>query len=228
MKAPQPHPGRLAAHSQGDGPVVLCLHSSTGTHAQWNGLADALSGRWQVVAPDLHGHGRSPAWPTAVLNTLHVDANAVTQLVQPAWGLVRRGIHLVGHSYGAAVAMQIALRHPQWVRSLTLYEPVAVGIVRRLAPQDAALDEVREIASRVAGLAENSTRPAVSRSMRCNGTRSGLPSRRTSRASSVSRTNPPAGVTGKKCGLSATTRCASTCSTVSSNGIVGSSMTSRK
>jgi pimeloyl-ACP methyl ester carboxylesterase len=163
MKAPQPHPGRLAAHSQGDGPVVLCLHSSTGTHAQWNGLADALSGRWQVVAPDLHGHGRSPAWPTAVLNTLHVDANAVTQLVQPAWGLVRRGIHLVGHSYGAAVAMQIALRHPQWVRSLTLYEPVAVGIVRRLAPQDAALDEVREIASRVAGLLDQGDALAAAR-----------------------------------------------------------------
>jgi len=149
MKAPHPHPGRLAARSQGDGPVVLCLHSSTGTHAQWNGLADALSARWQVVAPDLHGHGRSPAWPSAALDTLHVDANAVTQLVQPAWGLVRRGIHLVGHSYGAAVAMQIALRHPQWVRSLTLYEPVAFGIVRRTAPQDPALAEVREIAARV-------------------------------------------------------------------------------
>ncbi|WP_457330534.1 alpha/beta fold hydrolase [Rhizobacter sp. P5_C2] len=154
MKAPLPHPGRLAAHSQGDGPVVLCLHSSTGTHAQWNGLADALSERWQVVAPDLHGHGRSPAWPSATLNTLHVDANAVTQLMQPAWGLVRRGIHLVGHSYGAAVALQIALRHPQWVRSLTLYEPVAVGIIRRMAPQDPSLAEVREIASRVARLLE--------------------------------------------------------------------------
>lgn len=152
MKAHHPLPGRLIARTQGDGPVVLCLHSSTGTHAQWNGLADALSARWQVVAPDLHGHGRSPAWPSASLNTLHVDANAVNQLVQPAWGLVRRGIHLVGHSYGAAVAMQIALRNPQWVRSLTLYEPVAVGIIRRMAPQDPSLDEVRAIASQVAAL----------------------------------------------------------------------------
>jgi pimeloyl-ACP methyl ester carboxylesterase len=163
MKAPHPHPGRLAARSQGDGPVVLCLHSSTGTHAQWNGLADALSERWQVVAPDLHGHGRSPDWPSATLDTLHVDANAVTQLVQPAWGLVRRGIHLVGHSYGAAVAMQIALRHPQWVRSLTLYEPVAFGIVRRTAPQDPSLAEVREIASRVARLLEQGDPLAAAR-----------------------------------------------------------------
>lgn len=163
MKPPLPHPGRLAAQSQGDGPVVLCLHSSTGTHAQWNGLADALSERWQVVAPDLHGHGRSPAWPAGALDTLHVDANAVTQLVQPAWGLVRRGIHLVGHSYGAAVAMQIALRHPQWVRSLTLYEPVAFGIIRRMAPHDAALDEVREIASRVATLLDQGDALAAAR-----------------------------------------------------------------
>ena len=163
MKAPPPHPGRLVARTQGDGPVVLCLHSSTGTHAQWNGLADALSERWQVVAPDLHGHGRSPAWPSAMPDTLHVDANAVAQLVQPTWGLVRRGIHLVGHSYGAAVALQIALRHPQWVRSLTLYEPVAVGIIRRMAPQDPSLAEVREIAARVAQLLDQGDPLAAAR-----------------------------------------------------------------
>lgn len=52
-------PSHLSARTQGAGDLVVCLHSSAGTHAQWQGLAQALSPRWQVLAPDFHGHGRS-------------------------------------------------------------------------------------------------------------------------------------------------------------------------
>ncbi len=46
----------------------------------------------------------------------------------------------------------MALRHPERVRSLTLYEPVAFGIIGRMAPDDAALDEIEEVAASVASL----------------------------------------------------------------------------
>ena len=72
---------------------------------------------------------------------------------------------------------------------------------------------------RVAGQAENITRPAVPRSIRCSGTRSGLCRRAISRVSRVSRTKRPAGITGRKCGLSATTRCSSRYSSRSTPGI---------
>src|SRR5687767_3335975 len=110
-------PGRLSARTQGAGNPVVCLHSSAGTHAQWQGLSHALSSRWQVLAPDLYGHGRSPQWPVAAMNTLHVDAQAVTALMEAAVPQIDTcGVHLVGHSYGGAVAMQMALRHPSRVR----------------------------------------------------------------------------------------------------------------
>src|SRR5688572_6317585 len=98
------------------GPTVLCLHSSTGSQGQWRGLAAALSELARVITPDLHGHGRSPAWPVGQATSLHIDARAAAHLL-PAEG----GVHLVAHSYGAAVALQMALDQPERVLSLTLY-----------------------------------------------------------------------------------------------------------
>ena len=149
----------LFAHTQGDGAAVVCLHSSTGSHAQWRALSDVLAPRWQVTSPDLRGHGRSPAWPTPSPATLRVDAAAVVQRC----GELSRGVHLVGHSYGGAVALQIALRHPQWVRSLTLYEPVAFGVIARMAPGDAALAQIRDVADALAAHVAQGDLTAASR-----------------------------------------------------------------
>ncbi len=138
-------PAGLFARTEGQaGAAVVCLHSSTGSHAQWRGLAGQLALHCRVISFDLHGHGRSPDWPATADRSLLVDAQAVSAHMH-----AESGIHLVAHSYGAAVAMQIALRHPKWVRSLALYEPVVFGVIQRLAPGDAALGEVEVIAAGV-------------------------------------------------------------------------------
>jgi pimeloyl-ACP methyl ester carboxylesterase len=141
----------LASQRRGTGPLVLCLHSSTGSQAQWRTLADRLADRAEVISPDLYGHGRSPAWPEGAANTLDTDARAVMALVQAQRPrLAQEGLHLVGHSYGGAVALRIALRHPQLVRSLTVYEPALFGL---LGGDDAAEpEEIRDIARTVASL----------------------------------------------------------------------------
>jgi len=149
LDLPDPQQGLFAHHVARAtlGASVVCLHSSTGSHAQWRALSDALAGRWQVMSPDLHGHGRSPGWPAGCRNSLSVDATAVAQRCGAS---LAKGIHLVGHSYGAAVALQIALRHPLQVRSLTLYEPVVFGVIARMAPSDPSLAEIRAVADAVA------------------------------------------------------------------------------
>ncbi len=128
------------------GATVLCLHSSAGSGAQWRTLAQALSTHWRVQTPDLLGHGAAAGWPVGVSDSLHVDAQAATQHAPGG------PLHLVGHSYGAAVALQIALREPERVRSLTLYEPVLFGLLRSMAPTDPALGEIEEVAGSVAAL----------------------------------------------------------------------------
>src|SRR5262245_38099637 len=47
----------------GAGEPVVCLHSSASSSAQWRPLIERLSGRFRMLAVDLYGSGRSPAWP---------------------------------------------------------------------------------------------------------------------------------------------------------------------
>jgi pimeloyl-ACP methyl ester carboxylesterase len=145
----------LACQRRGAGPLVLCLHSSTGSQAQWRTLTDRLADRAEVITPDLYGHGRSPAWPEGAANTLDTDARAVMAVAQAQRPrLAQEGLHLIGHSYGGAVALRIALRHPRLVRSLTVYEPVLFGLLGGDddGAADPALEEVREIARSVSSL----------------------------------------------------------------------------
>lgn len=161
MHVPSPSSLALANQCLGPADTVICLHSSTGSQAQWKPLVQALTPRWQVLALDLYGHGRSPAWPADAPNTLDVDADAVQQLLQgldeaaddaATAGEASPGVHLVGHSYGAAVALRVAMRRPQFVRSLTLYEPVVFGLLQADEGADAARHEIEDIARSVAGL----------------------------------------------------------------------------
>jgi pimeloyl-ACP methyl ester carboxylesterase len=143
----------LACQRRGAGPLVLCLHSSTGSQAQWRTLAERLANHAEVVTPDLYGHGRSPAWPEAAAHTLDTDAHAVMALVRAQRPrIAQEGLHLIGHSYGGAVALRIAQRHPQLVRSVTVYEPVPFGLLASHEDAEPALEEIRDIARTVASL----------------------------------------------------------------------------
>ncbi len=101
---------------------LLALHSSAATGGQWKALAQSLGTERPVFTPDLPGYGRA-AFRDAVRDdnaSLAADAAAV---LRPLEGRAP-AFHLVGHSYGGAVAMKIALCQPQRVLSLTLIEPV--------------------------------------------------------------------------------------------------------
>jgi pimeloyl-ACP methyl ester carboxylesterase len=151
----------LFTRVQGRGdPTVLCLHSSTGSHAQWRGLANTLAEHARVVSVDFHGHGRSPVWPADVPVTLQVDARAADRALGEA-APDADGVHLVAHSYGAAVALQMALDHPSRIRSLTLYEPVAFGLLHGAPGAGEALAEIEAIADEVALLTAQGERAAA-------------------------------------------------------------------
>ncbi len=100
---------------QGSAPVVL-LHCGLGHSGMWKGVAAALDSRARMSAPDLPGHGRSPGFPAGI--------DVVAAAAQAVDGLIRPGTHLVGHSFGAVVALSLALARPGDVASLTLIEPV--------------------------------------------------------------------------------------------------------
>ncbi len=100
-------------------PAVVMLHASASSSRQWQALAAALGERFRVHAIDLHGHGERSPWPGARPLALRDEAALAVPLVLRAGGA-----HLVGHSYGAAVALKLAAMLPHHVQSVTVYEPV--------------------------------------------------------------------------------------------------------
>lgn len=134
---PQISPARVYARQIGRGPAVVCLHSSGSSSAQWRELAAYLARDHRVIAPDLLGHGRSPSAAGAQDTVLTQDVAQVAALVAG-----HDAVHLVGHSYGAAVALRVALVQPERVRSLALYEPVVFGALREHAEDEGLLHEI--------------------------------------------------------------------------------------
>lgn len=106
--------------TSGHGENVVCLHSSLGSSRQWFGLMDRLDDSYRVTATDLYGYGNSPKWHLDRAFTLDDDVDFFAPVLEAMNG----PIHLVGHSYGAAVTLKAAQRYASKIASLTLYEPV--------------------------------------------------------------------------------------------------------
>lgn len=97
-----------------EAPRVVCLHGVTGHGRHFARLGERLSPRFHVVAPDLLGHGDSPWEPPWSLEA-HTEALIESVGSEP-------GVWL-GHSFGALVAVEIALRSPGSVDRLVLLDP---------------------------------------------------------------------------------------------------------
>jgi len=104
-------------------PLAVCLHASASSSHQWQTLSAALEGRIRTIAPDLVGYGRGDRFRNSGRFQLDQEVQNVLRQIKEETGKDNGPLHLVGHSYGAAVALQIALRYPERVASLTLYEP---------------------------------------------------------------------------------------------------------
>jgi pimeloyl-ACP methyl ester carboxylesterase len=101
----------------GEGPAVVLLHGFASSLETWNLLVPLLRGRHRVIAVDLKGFG----WTDRPAGDYSPQAQAAMVL-----GLLdRRGVKtaaVVAHSYGASVALRMALAAPERVTRLALYD----------------------------------------------------------------------------------------------------------
>ena len=99
--------------------TVVLLHSSASSARQWDRLAEVLKPQFRVRAIEVHGHGEQQAWHGNARLTLADEAALAVPVLEEAGP-----VYVVGHSYGAAVAIKLATMYPKSVRSLAAYEPV--------------------------------------------------------------------------------------------------------
>jgi pimeloyl-ACP methyl ester carboxylesterase len=127
----------------GAGEPILLLHCSSGSSGAWLPAMEHLSRGYRALAPDLLGYGRSAPWPRDAALAPEAELGVVKALLDVAG----RPVHLVGHSYGGAVALNAARRFQGRVASLTLIEPVAFHLLRRADEPD-GWREVKAVAER--------------------------------------------------------------------------------
>src|SRR3984893_1782818 len=111
---------------------VLALHGVTGHANRWQTLATHHLADVTVVAPDLIGHGRS-SWDAPW--TIDANVAALAALLDVDGG---RPAVAVGHSFGGAIALNLAAARPDLVAALVLLDP-AIGLngnsMRKVADQ---------------------------------------------------------------------------------------------
>lgn len=114
----------LHVETLGSGVPVIALHSGGMSGRQWRKLAELLAPAHEVLLPDLLGCGKNPPWPDELPFEVALDVRAVRSVLTH----VGRA-HLVGHSYGGLIALTLAREKPDSVLSVSLYDPVAFGVL---------------------------------------------------------------------------------------------------
>ena len=127
-------------------PTLVLLHGVGLDHTMWEPVTALVADRYDVVAPDLPGHGPRPPAP---------EGTTLADLAAGVAHEIPAGAHVVGFSLGALVAQHLALHRPGLVGSL-----VAASSVCRRTPEEreAVLGRLRVAESDFEASAEASIR----------------------------------------------------------------------
>jgi esterase len=100
----------------GQGKPLIVLHGLLGSLRNWHPISQKLADHFQVIAADLPNHGRSSHCPHMDYPSMAAD---IVEIMR-AHHLARA--HVLGHSMGGKVAMQLALLHPELVDRLIVVD----------------------------------------------------------------------------------------------------------
>lgn len=99
----------------GQGSPLIMLHGGFGSFEMFTALAPALAQDRQVIGVDLYGHGHTAL--TDLQFSFEHMADDIAGLIEH---LGFEKADLLGFSLGGAIALQVAIRYPEWVNNLVL------------------------------------------------------------------------------------------------------------
>jgi pimeloyl-ACP methyl ester carboxylesterase len=122
---------RIDILDHGAGRATVLLHSSASGAQQWQALSRALPDR-RVIAPNLMGYGETSPWQAPPAQTIADQAGLVLAVLDDIDGPV----DLVGHSFGALIALEAASMLGGKAGRLVLFEPNPFALLNRPGAED--------------------------------------------------------------------------------------------
>lgn len=116
----------LAANEK---PKLLLVHGITSSSVMWSVNLPTLSRHFDLIVPDLIGHGRTTAgWSGNSVDAQVAHLTAILDSLK-----VSEPVFVVGNSYGGAIAANFAEQHPDRARALVIYDGPASDYTRAMA-----------------------------------------------------------------------------------------------
>ncbi|MBZ0294463.1 MAG: 2-succinyl-6-hydroxy-2,4-cyclohexadiene-1-carboxylate synthase [Anaerolineae bacterium] len=108
---------QYAVYVAGRGDALVMLHGFTGTHRTWASYFPNLTQRYQVIAPDLLGHGNTAAPRSPERYRIEYAAADLIALIDE---LDLQRVYLLGYSMGGRLALYTAIHYPDRIAALML------------------------------------------------------------------------------------------------------------
>lgn len=106
------------------GAALVLVHGSWGDHHNWDAVVPALAQTFRVCTYDRRGHSQSERLPTQ--GSIEEDVADLAACIT-ANGLAP--VHVIGNSFGAAIALKLAAAQPHLFASLIVHEPPLIGMI---------------------------------------------------------------------------------------------------
>lgn len=113
----------------GKGTPLVFLHSSLSTNKQWLMAIKVLSEHFTCINVDICGYGRAPEVFDKKHYSFTDEIDRIKDTIE-AIGLAQQPIRLVGHSCGGAIALAMAVKLPEQIAGIALFEPVAFHLLK--------------------------------------------------------------------------------------------------
>jgi pimeloyl-ACP methyl ester carboxylesterase len=113
----------LYYEASGHGDPLVLVHGGWSDHDNWQLVAPALAESFQVVAYDRRGHGQSERVHQGTRRDQEDDLASLIEVLD------RGPAHVVGTSFGGSIAIGLAARRPDLLRSVIAHEPPLMSVV---------------------------------------------------------------------------------------------------
>lgn len=125
---------RVSFTDSGDGTPIVLLPPGASPASAWRRVVEAVGTNYRSIAINPAGYGDTE--PVGAGASLTVDDEAAAVLA--VLSQLTRKVHLVGHSYGGVIALQLALTAPEQFATLTLFEPAPYAVLSDAGETDMA------------------------------------------------------------------------------------------